>query len=212
MINRKSKYLGSYVKNDLSWDEHILETSKYELFHSCSSPSSQNISQRVVTKSVWVVHTIETGVWFNDMGLYYWYKPMKIQRIQRLATRIMTGNFDYIHSRGVDIVHSLNLQTVKERRGYFLCVLVFKCIHDLAHNYLCNYVTMYVDIHGYDTRSGENMDSYMPRVIKDIYKRSFRYMTTTLWNHLPTDDSFNRKYKYSKCWIKWCRWARKHKP
>ena len=29
---------------------------------------------------------------------------------------------------------------------------------------------MYVDIHGYDTRSGENRDLYMPRVIKDIYK------------------------------------------
>ena len=29
---------------------------------------------------------------------------------------------------------------------------------------------MYVDIHGYDTRSGENMDLHMPRVIKDIYQ------------------------------------------
>ena len=45
----------------------------------------------------------------------------------------------------------------------------FSCIHGLAPNYVCNDVTMYVDIHGYDTRSGENMDLYMPRVIKDIY-------------------------------------------
>ena len=29
------------------------------------------------------------------------------------------------------------------------------------------------DIHGYDTRSGENMDLYVSRVIKDIYKKSF---------------------------------------
>ena len=92
----------------------------------------------------------------------------KIQRIQSLAARIITGNFDYIHSRGVDIVRSLHLQTVKESRNYFLRVLMFKCIHGLAPNYLRNDVTMYVDIHGYDTRSGENMDLYMLRVIKDI--------------------------------------------
>ena len=41
---------------------------------------------------------------------------------------------------------------------------------------------MYVDIHGYGTRSGENMDLYMPRVIR----RSFSYVATNLWNQLPT--------------------------
>ena len=33
----------------------------------------------------------------------------KIQRMQSLAARIITGNFDPIHSRGVDIVRSLHL-------------------------------------------------------------------------------------------------------
>ena len=68
---------------------------------------------------------------------------------------------------------------------------------------------MYVDIHGYDTRSGENMDLYVPRVIKDIYKKSFSYMASHLWNQLPTDvqesttlDSFKQNSKYSKVWIK----------
>ena len=133
----------------------------------------------------------------------------KIQGIQSLAARIITGNFDYIHSRGVDIVRSLHLQTVKERRDHFLCVLMFKCIHGLAPNYLRNDVTLYVDIHGYDTRSGENMDLYVPPVIKDINKRSFSYTATNLWNQLPTDvkesatlDSFKQNYKYSKGWIK----------
>ena len=35
---------------------------------------------------------------------------------------------------------------------------MFKCINDLAPNYLCNDVTMYVEIDSYDTSSGENMD------------------------------------------------------
>ena len=55
----------------------------------------------------------------------------------------------------------------------------------------------------------ENMDLYVPRVIKDIYKRSFSYMAPNLWNQLPTDvkesatlDSFKQNYKHSKGWIK----------
>ena len=85
------------------------------------------------------------------MGLYYSYQPGKIQWIQGLAARIIDGIFDYMHSRGVDIVRSLNLPTVKERMDYFLCVLMFK----FSPNYVCNDVTRYVDTHGYDTRSGE---------------------------------------------------------
>ena len=46
---------------------------------------------------------------------------------------------------------------------------------------------MHVDIHGYDTRSCENMYLYMFHVIKDIYKRSSSYMATSLWDQLPTD-------------------------
>ena len=39
-------------------------------------------------------------------------------------------------------------------------------LHGLAKNYLCNDVTICIDIRGYGTRSGENMDLYVPRVIK----------------------------------------------
>ena len=67
----RAKYLGLYVKKEICPGTHIENVSKYELFYSCSSSSSQNISKRIVTKSIQVVHTVETGVWFNDMGLYY---------------------------------------------------------------------------------------------------------------------------------------------
>ena len=41
---------------------------------------------------------------------------------------------------------------------------MFKCINGLTLNFLCNDVTMHVDIHGYDTRKNENVDLYIPRV------------------------------------------------
>ena len=101
-----------------------------------------------------------------------------MQRIQNLLARIICNNFDYIHSRGIDLV-------IRERRDHFLCVLMFKCIHGLAPHYLSNDVTMHVDIHGYDTRSAENMDLYIPRCTKGIYKISILYKSSSLWNKLP---------------------------
>ena len=62
---------------------------------------------------------------------------------------------------------------------------MFKSIHGLAPHYLSNGVTMHVDIHGYDTRSAQNMDLYIPRCTKWIYKRSILYKGSPLWNKLP---------------------------
>ena len=39
---------------------------------------------------------------------------------------------------------------------------------------------MHFDIHGYDTRSGETIDLYMPHIIRDNYKRSVGYIATNL--------------------------------
>ena len=118
-----------------------------------------------------------------DYGLSIWgctteVNLNRVQRIQNLLARIICNNFE------LNQYHAL--QTIRERRDYFLCVLIFKCIHGLAPYYLSNDVTMHVDIHGYDTRSAENMDLYIPRCTKEIYKRNFSYKGSSLWNKLPT--------------------------
>ena len=122
--------------------------------------------------------------------------------------RLILETWRYINSRGIDLVRSLKLQTIRERRDYFLCVLMFKCIHGLAPHYLSNDGTMHVDIHGYDTRSAENMDLYIPRCTKEIYKRSFSYKGSSLWNKLPTWvkestslNDFKHNYRLLNDWI-----------
>ena len=125
-----------------------------------------------------------------DYGLSIWgctgeANLNRVLRIQNLLARIICSNFDYIHTRGFDLVRSLKLRTMRERREYLLCVLMFKCIHGLVPHYLSNDVTMHVDIHGYDTRSAENMDLFIARCTMEIYKRSFLYKGSSLWNKLP---------------------------
>ena len=62
---------------------------------------------------------------------------------------------------------------------------MFKYIHCLAPHYLSNDVTMVVDIHGYNTRSSENIDLYVPSCTKALCKRSFLYKGSMLWTDLP---------------------------
>ena len=65
----------------------------------------------------------------------------------------MCKNYDYINTRGIDNVNQLKIQTIRQRRDYFLSALMFKVIHGLAPHYLCNDVTMIIDVYGYNTRS-----------------------------------------------------------
>ena len=126
-----------------------------------------------------------------DYGLSIWsctteVNLNRVQRIQNLLARIICNNFDYIHSRGIDLVRSLKLQTIRERQDYILCVLMFKCIRGVAPHYLSNDVTIHVDIHGYDTRSAENMAYIYHGAPKRFIKEVFSYKGSSLWNKLPT--------------------------
>ena len=80
-----------------------------------------------------------------DYGLYIWGCTTeanldRIQRIQNLSARSMCNNF-----------RTLRLRTIRGTRDFFLCILMFKCIHGRAPHYSCNGVTMHIDMNAYDT-------------------------------------------------------------
>ena len=147
-----------------------------------------------------------------DYGLSIWECTSegnldRVQRIQNFCARIICNNYDYINTRGIDLVKSLKLQTIREHRDYFLGVFMFKCIHGLAFHYLSNDVTMVVDIHGCNTWSSKNMDLYVPRCTKELCKRSFWYKGSMLWNDLPdileessSLDVFESNYRFIIGW------------
>ena len=70
----------------------------------------------------------------------------KVQRLQNRAARILTGNYDYVNKRGIDLVKTLGLMNISQRRDYFMIMLMFKSIHGLVPNYLCDEITMQRDI------------------------------------------------------------------
>ena len=130
------------------------------------------------------------------------YNINKIQRKQNRAARIILGVTDFRNTCGITLVKQLGLQTIRERRNYFLTKFTFESIMGIAPDYLSTRIEMNVDRHGYNTRSSNNSDVYPPKVNKEIFRRSLVYSGAILWNQLPlaikesTDtDSFKRNYR-----------------
>ena len=78
------------------------------------------------------------------------YNLTKVQRLQNRVARIITGDFDYVHVRGIDIVKNLKWMNFIQRRDYFVALSVFKCIHGMSPLYLSDCITMYNEIYSMD--------------------------------------------------------------
>ena len=183
-----AKYRGLLVNDDLSWDDHILQLCKSMNYYVHVLRMLNKIFPKQLLLRVYKFY-IQSKL---DYGLSIWISTTegnldRVQRIQNFCAMIICKNYDNINTRGIDLVESLGMQTISQRRDYFLSALMFKCIHGLAPHYLCNDVTMIADIHDYNTRSSGNRNLYVPKCNKELCKRSFAYQGSTLWNDLPDE-------------------------
>ena len=55
-----------------------------------------------------------------------------IVRLQHRAARIITGNMDYVNTRGENLVKELGWQSIENRRDCFTAVLMYRCINEIA--------------------------------------------------------------------------------
>ncbi len=69
-------------------------------------------------------------------GITSKYNLSEVQQLQNRAARIITGDFDYVHVQGIDIVKNLKCINIIQRRDYFVELSVFKCIHGMSPSYL----------------------------------------------------------------------------
>ena len=112
----------------------------------------------------------------------------KVQRLQNRAARILTGNYDYVNTKGIDLVKTLGLMNVSQRRDYFMIMLMFKSIHGLVPNYLCDEITMRRDIAERTTRSTIDNNVHVPHITLECCKNAFAYRGPVLGNALPENN------------------------
>ena len=126
----------------------------------------------------------------------------KIQRLQNRAARIVTGNYDYVSTRGTELVKRLKWMRVTQRRDYFMSILMYKSILGMAPAYLCNEITLHSEIAERTTRSVNDNNVYVPYAHLESFKNSFTHRGPIMWNSLPdyiktcgTLHSFKAKMK-----------------
>ena len=167
----KAKYLGLLVKNDLSWVDHILQLCKTVNYYVHVLRRLNKIfPKRLLLKMYksYIQSKLDFGL--SIRGCSTEGNLDRVQRIQNFCARTICKNYYYINTREIGLVHSLKIQTIRQHRDYFLSVLMFKAVRDLAPHYLCNDVTMIVDVHSYDIRSSEKYES----ICTEVHQRNMR--------------------------------------
>ena len=91
--------------------------------------------------------------------------------------------------------------TIKQRFLYFQSILMFKCVHGLAPDYLVNEVIMSFEMNGFNTRT-HDMNLYLALPSTEFFKRKLMYNGALYWNNLPgclkdftNIDTFKRHLK-----------------
>ena len=82
--------------------------------------------------------------------------------MQNRAARAIYNNYDYVNVRGNDLVTGMKVMNVKQRWDYFMSLVMFKSILGIAPDYLCNEITMAVEISDRLTRHVHENDVLIP--------------------------------------------------
>ena len=179
------KYIGVDIDNVLSWDMQTDIISKKLVF---IISRLSRLKPVLPSQMLMYIYTsiIRPKI---DFAISVWAIRPHITLIKcsgcKTAARILTGNFDYVNTRGIDLVKTLGLMNVSQIRDYFMIILMFKSIHGLVPNYLCDEITMQRDIAVRTTRSTINNNVHFPHITLECCKNAFAYRGPVLWNALP---------------------------
>ena len=196
------KYLGININSKMSWTTHVNMLAKsvsYKLLQlrRTISFTSYKVRNTLFMSTIQPCLDYAITVWgyTTDANLNI------IQRLQNRGARIVLNNFDYINVRSNELLIQLGWMSVKQRRTYFTYTMMFKCIHGLAPDYMCNNVTMQIDINNRLTRA-HPMNVYVPFSNNCSHSNTFNIAGAREWNLLPSHikdtinfDAFKKKVK-----------------
>ena len=179
-------YLGVEIDNTLSWDAQTNDVCKKLVFIIYRLSRLKMVLPRYLLMSIYT-SIIQPII---DYAISIWgytssHNLNKIQRLQNRSAIIITRNYDYVNTRGIDIVKNLKWMSVSQRRDYFMSILMFKSIHGLAPDYMCDEINMQCDIAERSTRSLNFNNAVVPYVSLESFRNAFAYRGPVLWNALP---------------------------
>jgi hypothetical protein len=198
-----TKYLGVYVDDKLKWTDHLKAmASKVNMNNSRLRRLNKVLPLDIRIK----IHNCVNIPIFDYAATVWGDFSIKIHefvtKLEHRCARAITGKYDIIHTRGADIMKQLNLSNFKERLKYQKSLLMYKAINGDAPDFLKNYITFKSDISQRNLRSSDNLELYIPKPNKHLFKKSLSYSGPQVWNTLPLNvrqskslTEFKRLYK-----------------
>ena len=177
------KYLGVYISQDLSWRDHINQTTAKanrsvgflrRNLRSCP----RDVKAQAYTTLVRPVLEYASTVW----DPYHQQQIQQLENVQCQAARFATGNY-YSRDPGcvTSMLHQLEWEPLQHRRARNRVIMLYKITNYLVEvpvHHLIHYTTN-------RTRgsSANNIRQISTRI--DVYKFSFLPATIKMWNSIP---------------------------
>jgi hypothetical protein len=197
------EYLGVTIDCHLSWNSQLNKIAK-KLAPKVGTLSKLKYILPLPTLNTVYKSTIQP---ITDYCCTVWgncgdHKLLKVQKYQNRAARITRSNFNNDVS-SADLIHGLGWQTLRERTDYFTCNLMFKCLNNLAPDYLSDNIILHDDVSSRQTRSTNQLHVVPPQIRIEHCRQSFTYQGAISWNKLPLhikqSNNINHfKYQYKK--------------
>jgi hypothetical protein len=200
----KTKYLGVVLDECLNWKPQVSNicknvAPKLALLRRLRSQLPQKTLEQIYKSYIQPILEYCCTIW----GYSGVENLNKIQHLQNWAARIILNNYDFINTRGIDLVKILGWQDFSQRRDYLMSSLMYKMINGNAPHHLMNNLVFAAEINERTTRNTvcEN-NLYIPKANINQFKESLQYMGAVTWNKLDSGlknacdiYSFKNSYK-----------------
>ena len=177
-----AKDLGLTLDSHLSYDDHISKLassclSKLMQINRVRQSFDQTTLLKIMSTLVFSKMFYCSTVWSNTTNK----NITKLQLLQNFACKIVTGTRKYDHVS--PLLRQLNWKPVQQCLDHRDLVLTYKCVKNLAPEYLCK--KFQKSPHDRATR---NRDLFqIPRFKTSTGQRTFSYRAVKLWNNLDKD-------------------------
>ena len=203
-----TKYLGLIIDEKLKWHEHVLSVVKKININNAKLRRLAKILPFELRRKIHNSFSVpcidySATVWGN----FSQKNTLLINRVEHMAARAITRNYDFINTRGADLMKQVNLPTFKERFQYNTSLLMYKAVNNDVPDYIANKITFNADINQYNLRSSSNNSLLLPLPKCEIYKKSLSYSGPMTWNTLSEPIRFSTsigsfKTQYKKLYFK----------
>jgi hypothetical protein len=180
-----SKYLGVHVNKDLSWNDHIQQTSakasrSVGFLRRNLRGCPQDVKAQAYTTLVRPVLEYASTVW----DPYTLQQIYALERVQRQAARFVTGDYSSRDPGSVTrMLQQLQWDTLEERRARSRSIMLYRILNNLVEVPL----HQYIQINTTRTRGSCAHSIQQKSTRVDAYKYSFLPRTIVTWNFLPPE-------------------------